>query len=517
MKNLVPILLICTVLPRNANALDLFGNTIIGGGYDINEDVTVHEGVSFEAHDINIIDSLRISNFGEIHGGITIYSNRTLELENAGVFDANVSLQSGAQLVQVITSNATLTNIGLAANYDVVVRNADGISLDQVLTVANGANTISFNNSIFTLDNMSGFIAPNDIRLSGDIILRFDNVTSSNLLLFCNVSGDGVVYVDSQALDRLHVFETYKVDQDIFVRLTRSTDYARIFNNDMGRFLNNLRASGIDNKLFSKLDIAETMDELDDILSYSVRTNPIKLMRPILLMHSYESLESMHIDDGIVFGIEPIMLYSSDVFMGGIRPNVSFNQIDDLHLKLSAYVMDIDYTDNINEYTGRSFGVDIDAQYDLSDDDFVRAHIGGDKSYFDVGPVFAENKIVNNPDGVSIYAITELGHVFDIGGSYKLSPFVGLDSEYVSIAGMQDTNIYGIGGTDIDYGYELDGLRYNYSGRLIVRTDGTYGTGINLFVWSIMDAAGADVHIGTIYNSDFGLSFNAMLNGRFRF
>ena len=517
MKNLVSVLLIFVMLSGSANALDLLGNTIIGGNYNVSEDVTVHNGVSFEAHDINILDSLRISNFGEIHGGITVGSNRTLELENAGVFDANVSLQSGARLIQVISSNATLTDIGLVANYDVVVRNVDGIRLDQVLMVADGANTITFDSSTLSAGNMVGFSPLNDIRLSGDIILRFDNVTNANLLLFHNVSGDGVVHVDSYALDKLHVFETYKINQDIFVRLTRSTDYARILNNDMGRFLNNLRASGMDNKLFSKLDIAETMDELSNILSHSVRTNPIKLMQPISLLYSYKSLESMHIDDFTVFGVEPIMIYSSDVFMGGIRPNISLNATDDLHLKLSGYVLDIDYADDINEYAGMSFGIDADVQYNVPDNDFVRMHVGIGKSYFDIGPVFAENKVVNNPDGISAYAITEFGHRFNIWGGYKLSPFVAAGAEYIVISNTKDTNIYGIGGSDIGYEYEFDGLRYNYSGRFIVRTDGTYGCGFNLSIWSIIDAAGADVHIGTIYNDDFGMSFNAMLNGRFRF
>ena len=498
-------------------SMDIFGDIIMSGNYEIGADITVHNGAWLEAYDIQVADSLRIFNSGEIHGVLNVCPNCTVELHNFGVFGADVSLQSGARIIQVITSGESVTDIGLSSGFDVAIRGANGLNLATIMQIASNADTVEITNSSLNARDMSHFNTMTNVSLDGDVFLHFDKVANTPVLLFSDANGDGVVFVSSDALDKLYAFETYKINQDIFVRLVRSTDYARILNNDMGRFLNDLRASGYDNKLFSKLDIATSMGELNSVLSHSVRTNPIKLMRPVSLMNSYKMLEIMHIDDEIVFGFEPIVIYSSEVWINGVQPNVTFNVSDDLHMKLSGYAVDFDYVDNLNEYDGMSIGLNADVQYDLSDNNFVRTHIGGGKSYFDIGPVFNGTSVVNNPKGMSVYAIGEFGRNFDIHGGYKLSPFIAFGMEYISVANANDTSTYGIGGTDVGYGYEFDGLRYDYSGRIIVRTDGAYGAGINLSAWSVFDEAGADMYIGTIYNNDFGLSLKIALNGRFRF
>ena len=132
-------------------------------------------------------------------------------------------------------------------------------------------------------------------------------------------------------------------------------------------------------------------------------------------------------------------------------------------------------------------------------------------------PRYAGGVVVNRPDGTHLYTIGDFGHMFSLGGGYTLSPFVGVGTEYIAITKADDMIVYGVGGMDIGYEYKFDGLRYNYTGRVIARTDGTYGAGINLSAWSVFDEAGADMYIGTIYNSDFGMSLKFALNGRFRF
>ena len=511
------IFLFGVIVCGGADALDIYDDSVYLGNYALNDDVVIHQGVLFEGHNINIGDTLRIVNYGQISGGIDVCANCTTEIRNTGVFDATVSLQSGAKFIQVITANNEITNLGLGNGYGVVVRDGTGISLANVMQIASNANSIQFVNTRFNAGNTGGFVAPSNVKLSGDIFLNFDDVTTGSVLLFSGVSGDGTVYVDSNALDPLHVFQTYIVNgNDIYVHMVRSTDYARILNNDTGRFLNDLRASGADNKLFSNLDVAKSIGDINNILSHSIRTNPIKLMRPISMMHSHKMLEIMHTDNNMVLGVEPLLIFSSDVLMHGLRPSVEFN-IDDLYLKISGYVMDIDYSDELNEYSGFSVGLESDAQYDMLNNNFVRAHFAGGKSYFNIGPVLSDGVIVNNPDGTSVYGIGEFGHNFDINNMFKISPFVAFGGEYVGVANTNDTTIYGAGGTNIEYWYDFDGIKYKYTVRFLVRTDGTYGAGINCSVWSIMDAAGADMHMGTIYNNDFGASLNVSLNGRFVF
>ncbi len=501
---------------ENAKAADISGNITISGDYMINQDITVMDGASIEAHDMVMTDCVKIINRGSIGGGINVCENCTVEIRNQGAFNAEITLQNNSHFVQVISANDDITNLGIMSGFGVSVRDGVGLNFANIMSVATNANTVDFSNVDFDAGTIDGFVAPTNITLTGDIILRFDDIVNQPKLLFSNVSGKGKVYADSDELDKVHTLQIYRVNNDVFLRLARSTDYARILNNDMGHFLGNLRSLGYDDKLFSKLDSVETMDEINDILLHSVRTNPIKLMRPISLVNSYKGLEFMHIDDGIVFGVEPIMIYSSDVFVRGVRPNVSF-KTDDLYLKLSGYFMDMNYSDDINDYGGTAIGIDIDAQYDMDDNEFARLHFGGGKSFFDIGPVFANGSVINNPDGEFVYAIGEYGWTFDVLNDYKLSPFIGGGAEYIAVANVYDTNIFGVAGMDIVYEYKFDGLRYNYSLRGFGRTDGTLGAGLNLSIWSIMDAAGADVHIGTIYNDDFGMSFKISLNGKFVF
>ena len=521
MKNLVRVLLLSAFIWISiypAQSMDFVNNLMVLGNYEIYEDIVVHENISFEAHDARVIDSLQIINFGEINGGINVCAGCVLTIENSntGRFNADIFLQGDARVVQLITSGDTATNMDFGVNHGLVVRDAAGLNLHNIAQIAAYADNVNFTNVEFNSGKMSEYQSLANLEIRGDIILNFDDIVYEPVLLFSDTSGDGVVHVTSNKVDKLYAFQTYKVDQDIYVHLVRSTDYAQIFDNDMGRFLNNLRVSGIDNKLLARLDSAKSMHQIDNILNRSARTNPIKLMQPILLLKSHKTLETVHIDNNVVFGVEPISIYASDVFIGGIRPNVSFN-LDQLYLKLSGYVVHMDYADDLNDYNAISFGVDADANYEMSDKDILRGHIGVGKSYFDIGPVFDGKNTVNNPNGISMYAVGEYAHVFDLSGGYSLLPFVGVDTEYIGVANSNDINIYGIGGTDVQYSYDFAGLRYDYSLRALIRTDGTFGGGAKLSVWSIMDAAGADLHIAVLRDNIFGTSYSASLNGRFMF
>lgn len=498
------------------NALEISGNTVVSGTYFLNEDTTVLNNSLFSANNIQTINSLTITNYGQISGKINVCTNCMVEVRNTGIFDADVLLQPGAHFVQVISENDEITNLGLSSEYDVVVRDGNDLNFAEVVSVASNANSVELANADFDAGSFNDFSAPSGIKLTGDIILHFDNVTNSPKKLFANVSGDGVVHADSIAVDSLHIVHTYRDNNDIFVRLVRSTNYARILNNDTGGFLDKLRALGADDKLFAKLDVAQSMEEINNILSRSVRTTPINLMQPISLINSYQILEIMHIDDATVFGFEPVIIYSNDVLIRGIQPNVSFNT-GDVHLKLYGYVADVNYSDDFNEYGGIAYGIGVDAQYDVSDKELIRAHIGGGKSYFDVGYVFDGTSIVNNPKGMALYAAGEYGYMFLLDNGYKLTPFVGGGAEYKTVANTDDTNVFGIGGVDINREYEFDGLRYNYALRAIARTDSVIGAGLGISVWSIIDDAGGIVHLDAMHDNDFGMSYKLSINGIFRF
>ena len=90
MRKLISILSLGILLldvPRVASSMDLTGNLVASGNYAISEDVVVNNNVWFEAHDIQVNDSIKITNFGEIHGGINVCAACTMELQNVGIFE----------------------------------------------------------------------------------------------------------------------------------------------------------------------------------------------------------------------------------------------------------------------------------------------------------------------------------------------------------------------------------------------------------------------------------------------
>lgn len=519
MRTLAYVLLFVAILYTHCApaATELANNITAFGNYIIVDNLIVPSGISFEAHNIVVSDSLNITNFGTIHGGIEICENCVLELENTGVFDATVTMHPGARLVQVISSDAAATDIGLSDGYDVRVQNGHDITFNTVINIADNANTIELNNVELNAGRTSDFVVLSDVILHGNTMLVFDDVPSGDFLLFSDVNGEGAVYADSPSLDRLHILQTFVMDDDVYMRLARSTDYARILNNDMGRFLNDLRAGGNDIKLFSKLDRARTIGEIDNILSKSVRTNPIKLLRPMNLLYRHKMAETMYIDDFTVFGISPLIIYSDDVLISGIKPNVRFNIFDKLHMELSGYVLNTDYSDDINDYRGISYGVGARGQYDLSDKDFMRAYIGADISSFNIRPVFDGESIIDNPNGMTLHMAGEYARHFNILNEYTIMPFVLAGAEYMAIASSNDMNVFVGTGAEAGYKYEFDGLRYEYTLRTFVQTDVVVGIGVGMSVWSLVDSAGVDVRLGAIYDNDFGISCTASINGIFRF
>ncbi len=519
MKPLAYVLLVLAfALPSVVCASVEFADDIIAfGNYTISDDIIVSNGIMLEAHNLVINDSLRITNFGEIHGGIEICANCVLELQNSGVFDADVTTNPGSKFIQVISSDSTATHLGLDGGYDVRVQNANGLTFSLFADATRNADAIEFNNAEFNAGRVSEFSAMSGVTLYGNNTLIFDDMPTGDVLLFSDISGTGAVYAVSRTLDKLHVLQTFVADDDVYVRIVRSTDYARIFNNDMGCFLNELRANGADEKLFAKLDSVPTMDEINKILSQSVRTNPIKLLQPIKLFYRQKTLDLMHIDDFTKFGVEPLVMYSSDSIIGGVRPNLRFDIFDSLHLELSGYVLNLDYSDDINEYRGSSYGFGVNGQFDLSNVDFLRLYAMAARSYFNVGPVFDNGRVISNPDGTNAIVSGEYAHRFQMAGAYFASPFVMLGAEYMNVANSNDVQFFGGGGADIGYEYEFDGLRYNYALRGVAQSDGTVGVGVNVSAWSNIDAAGANVHIGVIRDDDFGVSYVLSINSMFQF
>ena len=293
-------------------------------------------------------------------------------------------------------------------------------------------------------------------------------------------------------------------------------DYGRILNNSAGRFLNFLRDKSPDDKLLNKMDNAKTMAELKHIMSKSVRLHPIKLMQPIKTLYAHKSLEMMHIYDETGFVIVPFGVFSKDMILTGVGPRINAKISDNLHLAISGYITDLEYSNDINEYNGTSYGVGLDIIGNLSLDTFVRVYGDFNFNSFDVGPVFDGRGVKNDPTGIFWHITGEMGYRFDVN-EYYISPFVMLGSNYTEISNDDAFCVFAGVGTNVGFSVVMDGLQYDYAVRGIVRLSGEFGVSLNTSAWSIMDVAGVDMGIGALYDEQNGVSYQVSLEGKFSF
>ena len=500
---------------------DIVDNNFVGD-YPMERHTIITENGSLSGGTINVTRSVLIENGGEIHSDLNICNTCDVHIQNFGVYDAPVTLGSGATITQVMTNSADVTRLNnIGVNYDVFIKNTpDVLNWGDIMNNTSGAGgQYTLSDAKIHMDNI---IAINDVALDGIVYVYTDTMPDTDTMVFGNPSGDGTVRVVYNRDDPLHFLEAYKSGGNVFVRVTRSNDYARILNNSAnnnqrGNILNELRQESPNDKLIEQLDSAQSINEINHIISKSVKFHPIKLMRSIKTIYSHKTLEIMHIDQYDGFGIMPFSFFSNDMYAFGVEPNLHINISDNFRMKLFGNISNLKYSDDINEYSAAVYGFGTDVVYLLPYNNFIRALGGAAFSSFNTGKVFNGNKTTENPNGFLGYGVTEFGHKFTIGDNNYVSPFVMMGGDYATVLHGKDTDLYAGSGVNVGTVFEMDGLKYSYDLRGVLQTDGRVGGNIDMSVWSIMDNVGADFTFGTMYDKTNGLSYHISLNAKFDF
>lgn len=464
---------------------------------------------------INVDGILTVENAGTITSPINVSDGSSLYIENTGTFNGTVTLGNLSTITQIIKNDNDITRLtGIDSDYNVLIDSSETLNWNKIIDRTPGAEKYTFNNANLHMDTL---ITVDNVNVSNRVIVYTDVVPDSDFVLFTNFFGDGTVNIVSNNLGSLYLLETYIGGSDMRVRVIRSTDYARVLNNDTGVFLNSLRQVSPDDALLGKLDAMTTLDDFNRIIERSVKIYPIKMMQSLRMLYAHKSLEIMHIahDDGM--GIMPNIILSNNLSTMGAEPYLNLNVSDDLHMKISGSISSLKYSDDINSYDAMSYGIGADAIYSLPFDNFVRVYGGANFSSFDAGLVFDGNGTVENPNGWSGYLVGEFGHNFNFYNKYYVSPFVMIGGDYATILNSDETNYYIGAGADAGFNFEFDGFRYDYALRAIGRTDGGVGAELNASIWSLADSAGAGLRGGVFYNNIFGVSYRIGLDVRFNF
>ncbi len=496
--------------PVDAHALNLISQNIIGGSVDLYEHSVVGHGSRIINATIRVNSSLMLNNSGVINAPVNICSDCVLYFQNNGRFSGSFNFDAGAKLVQVISHPDEYGNLATDRIDGIMIHNADRISMTDIEKLGKG--DLVFSNSSIIMDTSDlSFISSLDLQ--GDVLVYVDNDFSvSDSPLLENVSGDGTLHIVSNISDDLMGFKTYIVKDKLYVKWERETDYAKVFRDNTGRFLNTLRSSHADDRLLSALDNAPNMSALRDVMDKSVRLNPVKLMTVPRLLDRVETVSSTK--DGISFG--PFSLIGDGFGTYGISAGFNTNVSGRLNIGVAGYMNVGDYSDDINDYDFVSYGANIRARYDGGNGYFIRGIFGASHSRFGIGPVFDGAEIVNDPSGIGIYGTADVGVSITTADAFKVSPYIGLGADYASVAHDTDTNIMPRIGIDMYYEYKVFDIIYEIDMRAYAMRDDYFGAGATFgikFPWDFMGInAGAD-----IMNTEFGTAYKISVGTRMWF
>lgn len=503
----------------HTNAYSLYVDSILSTDVlSMNDNLIVTNSGNLIADSVNVGNSLSVLNHGVINTDFYIADSLRVYVQNSGVINAGWHVGTGARLIQIIESGDDITDIGMNSDFDVLVQNATGVSVADVLGVAANASRITIDNSSIILNgqNISQINTP-EIEIVGDVVLKlnYTDFFNSSAPVLHNVSNTGAIRFDTTNMNPLYKVLGIVRDGDLYMNLGRETDYVRILQNDTGIFLNNLRRVSPDDKLLRALDNAPDMATINSVMDKSVRLKPINLMAPIRRMDMFDILAGWRYADLSGIHSAADIMYSDTEFGGQANVALVGRAFDNLRMAISGNVGAFNVSDDINDYDGQSYGINISAHYD--DGQFIGNLLGGiNYANFEVGAVFDGTTTVNNPNGVSGFGSLDIGRYVWKSDDLSVAPFVGAMTHYVSV--LNDTDIkamanFGAGINWSDNGFDI---LYDYGLRGSVLTDGAFYTNAYVKFMAPFDDIGAELNIAFIYD-DNGMNYRTTVSAYMSF
>lgn len=482
--------------------------------HEFNTDTIILDNV-IVAPDKLIIDGLiELENHGVIQTDIFLADGTNLFLRNTGDINADFDLGTGSVLYHKISTSDEIKHVDFNVNYTAFVESTEVLPLTGLIDVTNRADKVFIQNTIINIDGIPQEFN-NPIELGNKVSFVLGNLD----MLY-----QGVVLNDVRGLTEVKFISNnqnpmfsdygYIKNNKLYVGHVRSTDYAKIYPNDLGDFLNSARDSGKHDLLFSHLDNAMTYDELDVVMSDSLLFNPDKLFQPLRIINSLNFVDG-HYESGNLGG-EIFGISSDNFYAYGLGTNVGFKVSDNLSLYAIFKIGTLDYQSDIDILSGSIYGLNVGAKYLLDSNMFVRGDMGLLALDTDVEAVFYDGQKIKQPWVSSGYINADVGRVFRFMDKISLTPFAGVRTDYYSVDTYNDfkANLYV--GTDIGFDTEFSGIKYFYSARGAFNTDMYFMLNGKIGIWSVADAMGGDLSASISDTGDV-ISYKVALNTRIAF
>ena len=176
---------------------------------------------------------------------------------------------------------------------------------------------------------------------------------------------------------------------------------------------------------------------------------------------------------------------------------------------MSIYTAYTAFSDYVNDFNATTNGADLFVSYEKNLY-YIDFKLGASLTRFDVGDVFDEGLIVNNPSGLSVYLDANIGRKFLLEEDLVIKPFINVGTDYVKVSSQKDTDLDTGAGAEISFLYDDFDISYEYGAKIRALVSGQVGASFNMTFISDIDGLAGSIELGTLYdNDDFAYGIRA--------
>ncbi|MCL2737718.1 MAG: hypothetical protein FWE17_02560 [Alphaproteobacteria bacterium] len=387
---------------------------------------------------------------------------------------------------------------GAPASTSHLVENAKGAHFMDIVKEAqsNGAGKLILRNSEihFNLCCLP-YVMPVEIQGAVTFVLPRMPKSGEHILL-ADAHRAGFIFISAGPPGMFDTKVVWRDEDSVAILVvSRVTDYSRLLDSPEGWFLDDLRDVGAYPGLIQRLDAAQSMVQLYNVIENSVALRPARLMNPLRVFAMFSRTDDMAGTDTI-FG-DDLTLYSANAGFDISAGNASFG--------VSVRAGDFSNS-GLEEFDGIFYGFDIRGRMDYRIF-YAAANAGVLFANFQTGPVHdGLGGMTFDPRGTAYHGTAELGAKAFVRGGFHITPFVrahGFSSRVLYDSFSEITFAGGgrMGYREVNMGIETEygayGLAYHSGGgEFGIRADinsprDGFGVGLN--------AAVMDMDLGRFY------------------
>ena len=212
-------------------------------------------------------------------------------------------------------------------------------------------------------------------------------------------------------------------------------------------------------------------------------------------------------DSGV--GLDTAYMFSDSISSLGGRLYAA-QKYKDLYFNLGFNFNRFSYEDELNDFSGFSYGIDIKAKQ-IFDKFFLYENFGAVLTQFRADYITIDHNLVANPLGVSGFGEIDIGRDFSANTDLTLSPFTGIVYQRYDVGDVSDTDAALRGGGDIKYEFITDGIKYEYALSASLTTDFDFASSLKFGFWSLEDMVGASLNMA-MFSDDIETYYKLSLN-----